>query len=231
MARQSATVTAAWISSAAVVAAAVISGIFLLVQSDDHPSSTDQPQISSSGDSSPAVTVKDSESTTIIINPNTENTDGATDGADSAVLFIDGFVQILDHEIEHVGQAFTFDVSLRNPTKEPINISEVILRFDRELDAGKAFPASVEEISGLYVVQFDGDSSTAVGPSGKVPAYAWYPYLECQGLIVKAPVSQKLLSGTTDRFRVAVLFPPNARIRGPLDSVIVNVNYNGFEKT
>ena len=230
MARQSATITAAWISSAAVVAAAVIGGILLLVQSDDHPSSTDQPQTSSSGDSSPAVTVKDSKSITIIINPNTENMDGATDAADSAVPFIDGFVQILDHEIKHAGQAFTLDISLRNPTKEPINISEVILRFDRELDAGKAFPASVEDISGLYVVQVDGDSSTAVGPSEKVPAYAWYPYLRYQGLIIKAPVSQNLLPETTDRFRVAVLFPPNARLRRPLDSIIVNVNYNRFEQ-
>jgi hypothetical protein len=146
-------------------------------------------------------------------------------------LFIDDVVQVLDHTIKTDGIVLAFDITLRNPSSNPINVTEVDLRFDQELDQGKILPQAVQEVSGVYIITVNERGASSLGPSGRFDAYAWYPSTGSLHLIVKAPISQSLPPKTTDRFRVAVVFESPSRLRGPLNSLFVTVNYNGVNQS
>ncbi len=117
---------------------------------------------------------------------------------------------------------YVFDITLRNPSDEPVNATELRIVFDPR--KGGAL-ANVQEISGTYVVQVGTDGATANTPVGRFQAYAWYPSGSGR-LHVKTPLSQTLAPKSTDRIRIVVEFPNDYSFSGPMEEAELQVYWN-----
>lgn len=130
--------------------------------------------------------------------------------------------QVLPESKRH---RYIFDVTLRNPSSEPVTVTDIRIIFDPGTGGGLA---NVEEISGTYVVRIDENGATTTGPVGRFQAYAWYP--SGQGrLHVKSPLSQTVKPQSTDRFRIIIEFPQDYSFRGTMEEAILQVLWNGSE--
>jgi len=153
------------------------------------------------------------------------NSDGSVAASE---LFDDDVVQVLDHSIDdNQAHVLVFDVVLRNPGSNPINVTGVRLTFDPELSGRLTSGLYVSE---TYVLTVADDGASSLGPNGRFEADAWYPTDDGQRMIVTGPLSQSLPPKTTDRFRIAVEFASVNELRGPLNSIKVSVRYDGGKR-
>jgi hypothetical protein len=120
-------------------------------------------------------------------------------------------------------QAYTFDITLRNPSGEPITATEIRAIFDQGSGSGLA---NVQEVSGTYVVHVDETGGTTTGPVGRFEAYAWYP-TGAGELVVKAPISQTVPPKSADRIRIVIEFPNDYTFRGKMERAVFEVQWNG----
>lgn len=150
----------------------------------------------------------------------------------SAQLEIDSVQQVLavaqdTLELSHLQQTserhrYTFDITVRNPSIEPVSITDIRIIFDP--GTGGAI-ASVQEISGTYFIRVSDEGTDTEGPVGRVKAYAWYPSGR-GSLIVKSPLAQKVEPRSVDRFRVTVEFPEGYQFRGAMKEAALLVMWN-----
>jgi hypothetical protein len=150
----------------------------------------------------------------------------------SARLDIDSVQQVLDLEGEELELAqsqaaskehrFIFDITVRNPTPEPVSITDIRIVFDP--DMGPAI-ASVQEISGTYIIRISEEGTVTTSPVGRFEAYAWYPS-GSGTLYVKSPLAQTVEPRSVDRFRVIVEFPEHYQFRGDMKEAALQVLWN-----
>jgi hypothetical protein len=124
---------------------------------------------------------------------------------------------------ESLKYQYTFDITLRNPSEEPVAVTDVRVVFDPGTGSGLA---AVQEISGTYVVRVDKTGAETQGPAGRFQAYAWYPS-GAGRLIVKSPIAQTLKPKSVDRIRIVVEFPTDYSFRGKMERAVLEVLWNG----
>lgn len=128
--------------------------------------------------------------------------------------------------VETLRYQYTFDITLRNPSDEPVTVTDVRVIFDPGTGSGLA---NVQEISGTYVVRVDETGATTTGPVGKFQAYAWYPS-GAGNLIVKSPIAQTLQPRSVDRIRIIIEFPNDYSFRGKMEQAVLEVLWNGSRR-
>ena len=139
------------------------------------------------------------------------------------VLSIDGDELELSHGLtEESDRRYIFDITLRNPSLEPVTVTDIRIIFDPA--TGPAI-ASVEEISGTYVIRVSETGAVTDSPVGRFKSYAWYPSGSGQ-LYVKSPLSQTVEPLSVDRFRVIIDFPNNYQFRGDMNTALLQVMWN-----
>lgn len=117
---------------------------------------------------------------------------------------------------------YTFDITLRNPSPEPVNATELRIIFDSGKGGGLA---NVQEITGTYVVAINSSGATTLSPVGRLRAYAWYPSGRGR-LHVKTPIAQTLAPKSVDRIRIIVEFPNDYSFLGPMEEAVLEVYWN-----
>lgn len=123
---------------------------------------------------------------------------------------------------ESLRYQYTFDITLRNPSDEPVTVTDIRVIFDPGTGSGLA---NVQEVSGTYVVRVDETGATTTGPVGRFQAYAWYPS-GAGSLIVKSPIAQTLKPKSVDRIRIIVEFPNDYSFRGTMEQAVLEVLWN-----
>jgi len=131
-------------------------------------------------------------------------------------------VELAEDPADQRKYRYTFDITLRNPSPEPVNATELRIIFDP--GKGGAI-ASVQEISGTYVVAVTRTEATTSTPLGRFQAYAWYPSGSGR-LHVKTPIAQTLAPKSVDRIRIIVEFPDDYRFLGPMEDAVLQVYWN-----
>ena len=127
---------------------------------------------------------------------------------------------------EENNRSYKFDITLRNPSDQPVNVTDIRVIFDPGTGGGLL---SVQEISGTYFVKINPDGSAeTTGGGGRFSAYAWYPH-GSGTLYVKSPLAQTLKPHDTDRFVVIVEFPRDYKYRGDMKTAKLQLMWNGDE--
>jgi hypothetical protein len=131
-------------------------------------------------------------------------------------------LHMLEDTAEKLKYRYTFDITLRNPSPEPVNATELRIIFDSGKGGGLA---NVQEVTGTYVVAINSSGATTLSPVGRLSAYAWYPSGSGR-LHVKTPIAQTLAPRSVDRIRIIVEFPNDYSFLGPMEEAVLEVYWN-----
>lgn len=130
------------------------------------------------------------------------------------------------------GKEFQVDITVRNPTKNVLQLDQVRLDF---YGPRGGMLAAVTEVSGTYTIVIDSDTGKAIvrapGDEERYEAYAWFPSGCTDRFIVRSPIWQTIQPNGTDRFIVKVVFPENECMqKASFEHVKVELTYNGNQE-
>jgi len=131
------------------------------------------------------------------------------------------------------GKEFGLDITVRNPTRNVLQLDEMRLQFSGPRGGG--WLASVTPVSGTYTIVIDPQTGKAVirapGSPERYDAYTWFPSgCKADLFYVRSPIWQTIQPNDSDRFIVKITFPDDPCMQQTtFDHVKVYMSYNGKE--
>jgi hypothetical protein len=141
-------------------------------------------------------------------------------------LFIDRVEQVSSSQLND--QELAFDITLRNPSTDPINVTQMSLYFNSPDQANLLLIQDPTIRTGDYQITItDSDSAHTVIPDGtQYSATIQHSKPNSIDFIIETPISQTLKAGAVDKYRVSVVSDFSAIILSELKTVKVKAIYN-----